>query len=141
VGKGAKSLVDPVLFSAATAESNFISPHILIDVDHTMEVMKDETFGPVMGIMRVTSDQEAVTFMNQSEYALTASIWTRDTIEGERLGEDVECGTLFVNRCDYLDPALAWTGHKESGMGASLGEFGFDAFTLLKSFHIKEIQQ
>lgn len=141
VEMGAKSLVPESEFPALTmdpsAPGNLIAPTILVNVDHTMSMMQEETFGPVMGIMRVKDDAEAIRLMNDSPFALTASIWSKDEEEAERLGAEVECGTLFVNRADYLDPALPWSGHKDSGLGHALGESGFDAYVKLKAIHIK----
>jgi acyl-CoA reductase-like NAD-dependent aldehyde dehydrogenase len=101
--------------------------------------MTEETFGPVVGIMPVESDEAAVRLMNDSRYGLTASIWTSDEGAALRLGDQLETGTVFMNRCDYLDPALAWTGIKDSGRGCSLSMFGYDALTRPKSFHFKRL--
>ena len=96
------------------------------DVDHQMAVMREESFGPVVGIMKVRDDEEAITLMNDSPYGLTASIWTEDMDRAAEIGARVETGTVFMNRCDYLDPGLAWTGVKETGRGVSLSKFGFE---------------
>jgi acyl-CoA reductase-like NAD-dependent aldehyde dehydrogenase len=100
--------------------------------------MREETFGPVVGIMRVADDAEAIRLMNDSPYGLTASVWTRDRAAAERLGERLETGTVYMNRCDYLDPGLAWTGVKATGRGASLSRIGYEALTRPKSFHLRE---
>ena len=102
-----------------------------------MRVMTEETFGPVVGLMAVRDDDEAVRLMNDSRYGLTASIWTADADVAVRIGDRVETGTWFMNRCDYLDPALAWTGVKDSGRGCSLSRLGYDAVTRPKSFHLR----
>jgi acyl-CoA reductase-like NAD-dependent aldehyde dehydrogenase len=102
-----------------------------------MALMREENFGPVVGIMKVSGDEEAVRLMNDSRYGLTASIWTRDLTAAERLAPQVEAGTVFMNRCDHLDPALAWTGVKESGRGASLGRYGYEAVTRPRSYHLR----
>ncbi len=102
-----------------------------------MRVMTEETFGPVIGIMPVKNDEEATTSMNDSRFALTASIWTTDVDAAIRIGDSVETGTWYLNRCDYLDPALAWTGVKDSGRGCSLSRLGYDALTRPKSFHLR----
>ena len=99
--------------------------------------MKDESVGPVVGIMNVTSEEEAVRLMNDSPYGLTAGIWTSDLEAAERIGDHVETGTVFMNRCDYLDPALAWTGVKDTGRGASLSVIGFEMLTRPKSYHLR----
>jgi acyl-CoA reductase-like NAD-dependent aldehyde dehydrogenase len=115
----------------------YLPPEVLVDVDHGMAVMTEETFGPVVGIMAVKDDEEAIRLMNDSRYGLTASIWTRDERAALAIGERVDTGTWFMNRCDYLDPALAWTGVKDSGRGCTLSRLGLEAFTRPKSFHLK----
>ncbi len=115
----------------------YLPPEVLVNVDHGMAVMTEETFGPVVGIQPVKGDEEAVRFMNDSRYGLTASIWTKDADAALRIGERVETGTWFMNRCDYLDPALAWTGVKDSGRGCTLSRLGLETFTRPKSFHLR----
>ncbi|KFY21024.1 hypothetical protein V491_03224, partial [Pseudogymnoascus sp. VKM F-3775] len=124
-------------FEAKPADGNFVAPTLLVDVDHTMDIMREETFGPVIPVMRVTSDAEAVELMNDSQFGLTGSIWTADVERGEELAAEVEAGTVFVNRCDFPSPDLAWTGWKDSGRGVTLSRFGFEQFVRLKSFHVK----
>ncbi|KAF7715445.1 Succinate-semialdehyde dehydrogenase (NAD(+)) [Penicillium ucsense] len=116
---------------------NFVAPVVLTNVNHDMLTMKEETFGPVMPIMKVASDEEAISLMNDSDYGLTASVWTKDIARGEDLIDQIEAGTVFINRCDYPAPDLAWTGWKMSGLGCTLGPRGFDGFVKLKSYHIK----
>src|SRR4030095_13029955 len=99
----------------------------------------EETFGPVVGIMRVANDDEAVRLMNDSPYGLTASLWTLDGDAAERIGERIETGTVYMNRCDYLDPGLAWTGVKNTGRGATLSRIGYETLTRPKSFHLRQI--
>ncbi|HEY0132225.1 MAG TPA: aldehyde dehydrogenase family protein [Allosphingosinicella sp.] len=125
------------LFPADTGDGPYLMPQVLTWVNHSMDVMREETFGPAVGIMQVKDDDEAVRLMNDSAYGLTASIWTGDLDVAERLATEVEAGTVFANRCDYLDPLLAWTGLKESGRGASLGRYGFDSVTRPKSLHLR----
>jgi acyl-CoA reductase-like NAD-dependent aldehyde dehydrogenase len=115
----------------------YLPPEVLVDVNHGMAVMTEETFGPVVGIMAVDGDEQAIELMNDSRYGLTASIWTKDTDAALAIGERVETGTWFMNRCDYLDPALAWTGVKDSGRGCTLSRLGLEAFTRPKSFHLR----
>ncbi|KAJ5280635.1 hypothetical protein N7478_006007 [Penicillium angulare] len=120
-------------------KGNWLAPVVLTNVNHSMVTMKEETFGPVMPIMKVSSDEEAVSLMNDSDYGLTASVWTKDIAAGEKLIDDIEAGTVFINRCDYPAPDLAWTGWKTSGLGCTLGPRAFDGFTKLKSYHIKGV--
>ncbi|CAI7664587.1 unnamed protein product [Penicillium bialowiezense] len=121
-------------------EGNYVVPTILTNTNHSMAVMKEETFGPVIPVMKVGSDEEAVRWMNDSDYGLTASIWTNNLEDGKTLLKQLEAGTVFINRCDYPNPDLAWTGWKNSGMGHSLGPRAFDSFLKLKSYHIREQQ-
>ncbi|KAF7562502.1 hypothetical protein G7046_g1648 [Stylonectria norvegica] len=137
--KGAKDVTpENESFSNPPPKGNFVAPRVLTNVDHSMAVMTEETFGPVIPIMKVKGDAEAIKLMNDSEFGLTASIWTKDTDKGYELAEAVEAGTVFVNRCDYPSPDLAWTGWKNSGKGQTLSRFGFDQFVKLKSFHLKD---
>jgi acyl-CoA reductase-like NAD-dependent aldehyde dehydrogenase len=115
----------------------YLPPEVLVDVHHGMALMQEETFGPAIGIMPVKGDDEAIALMNDSRYGLTASVWTADPEAALRIGERVETGTWFMNRCDYLDPALAWTGVKDSGRGCTLSRLGLEAFTRPKSFHLR----
>ncbi|OLN81203.1 Succinate-semialdehyde dehydrogenase [NADP(+)] 2 [Colletotrichum chlorophyti] len=139
VAKGATDATpENETFSNPPPKGNFVKPTLLTGVDHTMTVMTEETFGPVIPVQRVKSDEEAVRLMNDSEFGLTASIWTKDTDRGYELADQVEAGTVFVNRCDFPSPDLAWTGWKNSGKGQTLSRFGFDQFVKLKSYHIKD---
>ncbi len=134
---GARALIDPGSFAADRAGTPYLAPQALIDVDHSMAVMRDETFGPVAGIMKVKSDEDAISLMNDSAFGLTASVWTRDEDAALAIGGRVETGTWFMNRCDYLDPALAWTGVKDSGRGCTLSDIGYGHLTRPKSFHLR----
>ncbi|KAF4555547.1 Aldehyde dehydrogenase-like protein 16 [Elsinoe fawcettii] len=125
-------------FQNPPKDGNYVAPTVLINVSHDMIVMKEETFGPVVPIMKVKSDDEAVKLMNDSEFGLTASIWTKDVEKGNQLADDIDAGTVFVNRADYPSPDLAWVGIKNSGKGQTLSKFGFDQFSKLKSYHIKD---
>jgi acyl-CoA reductase-like NAD-dependent aldehyde dehydrogenase len=138
VAKGARALIDPAHFAAAD-DGTYLAPQVLIDVDHGMEIMREESFGPVIGIMAVGDDDEALRLMNDSRFGLTASIWTPDLDAALRLGRRLETGTVFMNRCDYLDPELAWVGVKDSGHGCTLSAVGYEQFTRPKSFHMREI--
>ncbi len=140
VRQGARALIDPASFPAAQAGTSYLAPQVLVEVDHTMRFMTEETFGPAIGLMKVTSDDEAVALMNDSPYGLTASIWTADEAVALALGDRVETGTLFMNRCDYLDPALAWTGVKDSGRGCTLSTVGYEHLTRPKSFHFRILE-
>ncbi|KAL0958325.1 hypothetical protein HGRIS_000470 [Hohenbuehelia grisea] len=143
VKAGAKVLVPEELFPVAKPGTAYVAPQVLVDVDHSMEIMTEETFGPVVGIQKVTSDAEAIKLMNDSPYGLTASVWTNASANPAsqdafvEIADALETGTVFLNRCDYLDPALAWTGVKNSGRGISLSKFGFDQLTRAKSIHMK----
>jgi len=139
IEKGAKDVTpENESFQAVPTEGNFVKPTLLTNVNHSMTVMTEETFGPVIPVMKVKSDAEAIKWMNDSEFGLTASIWTKDVEKGEELAESVEAGTVFVNRCDFPSPDLAWTGWKNSGLGVTLSKFGFEQFVKLKSFHVKD---
>ncbi len=137
IQKGAKNLIDPSTFAAHQTGTPYMAPQVLVNVDHSMDIMSEETFGPVVGIMSVKNDEEAVRLMNDSQYGLTASVWTTNLEEAITIGNQVETGTFFMNRCDYLDPALAWTGVKNSGRGCTLSLLGYDVLTRPKSFHLK----
>ena len=137
VVQGARSLIDPTRFGADRPGSAYLAPQVVVDVDHSMSLMREENFGPVVGIMAVPGDDEAVALMNDSEYGLTASIWTQDLDRAIDLGNRIDTGTVFMNRCDYLDPALAWTGVKDTGRGATLSRIGYEHLTRPKSFHLK----
>jgi len=137
VARGARPLIDESRFAAAAPGTPYIAPQVLVDVNHSMAIMRDETFGPAVGIMRVASDDEAIRLMNDSDFGLTAAIFSADPERAEALGDALETGTVFLNRCDYLDPALAWTGVKNSGRGCTLSRVGFEQLTRPKSYHFK----
>jgi acyl-CoA reductase-like NAD-dependent aldehyde dehydrogenase len=134
---GAKSPVDQSRFPADTEGTAYMAPRILTNVSHDMSVMREETFGPVMTVMPVSGDDEAIRLINDSRYGLTSSVWTTDPEAALNIGNHIETGTWFMNRCDYLDPALAWTGVKDSGRGCTLSRLGIETFTRPKSFHLR----
>ena len=139
VAAGATAHVDPKLFAADAAGTPYLAPQILSGVDHSMRVMTEESFGPVVGVMPVADDAEAIRLMNDSAFGLTASVFTRDEEAAIFIGNQVETGTFFMNRCDYLDPALAWTGVKNSGRGCTLSSVGYESLTRPKSYHLKRL--
>jgi acyl-CoA reductase-like NAD-dependent aldehyde dehydrogenase len=137
VAAGATALLQPKDFPKDAAGSAYMAPQVLTGVDHTMRIMTEETFGPAVGVMQVASDEEAIRLMNDSRYGLTAAIWTADVDAAIRIGDRIATGTWFMNRCDYLDPALAWTGVKDSGRGCSLSHLQYERLTRPKSFHLR----
>ncbi len=139
IASGATPLIETGKFKRDTGDTAYLAPQILVDVDHSMRVMRDESFGPVVGIMKVTSDEEAIELMNDSDFGLTASIWTNDRDAAAHIGRGIETGTVFMNRADYLDPALCWTGCKDTGRGASLSVLGYQSITRAKSYHLKTV--
>ena len=139
VSQGAVAHIDPRGFPADKPGTPYLAPQVLTNVNHRMRVMTEETFGPVAPIMPVASDEEAIALMNDSAYGLTAAIWTSDVDAAIRIGDRIETGTWFMNRCDYLDPALAWTGVKNSGRGCALSALGFEQLTRPKSFHLRTV--
>ena len=138
--QGAKRLIDESKFSISKEDNCYVAPQVMIDVDHSMRFMMEETFGPAVGIMPVKDHNEAKQLMNDSPYGLTASIWTKDLDFAKEFGRDIETGTFFMNRCDYLDPALAWTGIKDTGVGCSLSVLAFDQLTRPQSFHMRSLK-
>jgi acyl-CoA reductase-like NAD-dependent aldehyde dehydrogenase len=139
VSLGAHKVVDESKFSIVSQDNCYIAPQILVNVNHDMRFMTEETFGPTVGIMPVESENEAINLMNDSPYGLTASIWTKDLDFSKSFGKKIETGTFFMNRCDALDPALAWTGVKDTGVGCSLSKLAFDHFTRPQSFHMRKL--
>lgn len=146
---GVRSQIDDAVSAGATAHiakfdsddgGAYLTPQILTDVDHSMTVMQEESFGPVVGIMPVSSDEQAIALMNDSRYGLTASLWTADLERAERIGDELETGTVFLNRADYLDPSLCWTGCKDTGRGGGLSMIGYHNLTRPKSYHMKKAQ-
>jgi acyl-CoA reductase-like NAD-dependent aldehyde dehydrogenase len=132
---GAKAHIDTM---PADDGGAYLTPQILTNVNHKMRVMRDESFGPIVGIMSVKDDEEAIALMNDSQFGLTASIWSADIATAEAIGDRIETGTVFLNRCDYLDPALCWTGCKDTGRGQGLSKLAYQALTRPKSYHLKK---
>ena len=139
VAAGATAHIDASAFAMDAPGSAYLAPQVLTGVDHTMSVMRDESFGPVVGIMKVAGDDEAVRLMNDSEFGLTAAIWSEDVAAAKAIGDQLDTGTVFMNRCDYLDPALAWTGCKNTGRGCTLSSLGYEALTRPKSYHLRTV--
>lgn len=137
VRAGAKAHIDPKSFAMDKTGTPYMAPQVLTGVSHKMSVMMEESFGPVIGIMKVADDREAIQLMNDSPYGLTAAVWTEDADAARRIGDEIATGTVFMNRCDYLDPALTWTGVKDTGRGATLSLLGYDALTRPKSYHFR----
>ena len=139
VSKGAADIIDKINFKIAEDSNCYVSPSVLINVNHSMGFMMDETFGPSVGIMKVADENEAAQFMNDSPYGLTACVWTSDKEFALSFGKRINTGTFFMNRCDYLDPGLAWTGVKDTGIGVTLSVLGFDHVTRAKSYHYRTV--
>ncbi|MBS0394601.1 MAG: aldehyde dehydrogenase family protein [Proteobacteria bacterium] len=135
--RGARQLIDAARFPASRAGTPYLAPQVLVDVDHSMPIMREETFGPAVAIMPVADDAQAVRLMNDSDYGLTAAVFSADAAAAEAIADRLETGTVFLNRCDYLDPALAWTGVKHSGRGCTLSRVGFEQLTRPKSYHFR----
>lgn len=138
VAKGAKAYVEPALDVAVADTSCYVPPTLLTDVDETMSIMQEETFGPVACVQTVADDEEAIKHMNDNQYGLTASVWTRDIEAGLRIVDQVEAGTVFVNRCDHADLYLPWGGQKMSGLGRGNGKEGLFGVMDVKSFHVRD---
>jgi acyl-CoA reductase-like NAD-dependent aldehyde dehydrogenase len=136
IAAGATAQIDPALFPQDAGA--YLMPQILTDVTHDMRVMRDESFGPVVGIMAVKDDAEAIRLMNDSNFGLTATLWTQDAKRAEDIADQIETGTVFMNRADYLDPALCWTGCKDTGRGGGLSVIGYHNLTRPKSYHLKK---
>ena len=134
---GATAHIDPALFPQDGGA--YLMPQILTDVTHDMRVMREESFGPIVGIMPVKDDAEAIRLMNDSDFGLTASLWTQDPQRAEAIADQLDTGTVFMNRADYLDPGLCWTGCKDTGRGGGLSQIGYHNLTRPKSYHLKKV--
>jgi len=137
IAAGACPVIEEREFPLSRAGTPYLAPQLLLDAPPASAVMREEIFGPVAGVMKVHSDSEAVERMNDSPFGLTAAIWTRDEAAALTLGDQVDTGTWFMNRCDYLDPALAWVGVKDSGRGCTLSVVGYEHLTRPKSLHLR----
>ncbi|MEX2963733.1 aldehyde dehydrogenase family protein [Microbulbifer sp. TYP-18] len=137
VAAGARAHLSPADFAMDFRGTPYMAPQLLTEVDHSMRLMREESFGPVVGVQKVHDDAEALALMNDSDFGLTAAIYSRDATAAQMLGDQLETGTVFLNRCDYLDPALAWTGVKLSGRGCTLSGIGYEYLTRPKSFHFR----
>ncbi len=137
VKAGATAHIDESAFEKSQAGTPYMAPQVVTGVDHQMSIMREESFGAVVGIMSVSSDDEAVNLMNDSVFGLTASVWTEDEKAAAAIGAQVNTGTFYMNRCDYLDPALAWTGIGQSGRGCTLSSVGYEHLTRPKSYHFR----
>jgi acyl-CoA reductase-like NAD-dependent aldehyde dehydrogenase len=137
IAAGAQPTIDEKRFARSVPGTPYLAPQLLIGVDHGMTVMREEIFGPVAGVMKVSGDEEAIRLMNDSDFGLTASVWTADEGAALSIGDRIQTGTWFMNRCDYLDPALAWVGVKDSGRGCTLSRVGYEHLTRPKSFHLR----
>jgi len=137
VRAGAQPVIDEAKFPSSQPGTPYLAPQLLLNADHSMPVMKEEIFGPVAGLMKVSSDEQAIALMNDTVFGLTAAIWTADEDAALSIGDRIDTGTWFMNRCDYLDPALAWVGVKDSGRGCTLSVVGYEHLTRPKSFHLR----
>ncbi|HET6222812.1 MAG TPA: aldehyde dehydrogenase family protein [Dongiaceae bacterium] len=135
--QGARPLIDAKAFAADKKGTAYVAPQVFKVDDNKNSVMQEECFGPVVGLMKVKNDEEAIRQMNDSEFGLTAAIWTADEEAALRIGDRIDTGTWFMNRCDYLDPALGWVGVKDSGRGCTLSRVGYEYLTRPKSFHLR----
>ena len=136
IALGATPQIDPANFPEDNGA--YLMPQILTNVTQDMRVMREESFGPVVGIMPVKDDAEAIRLMNDSDFGLTASLWTQDAMRAEAIADQIETGTVFMNRADYLDPGLCWTGCKDTGRGGGLSVIGYHNLTRPKSYHLKK---
>jgi len=137
ISMGAKSLVDRSKYPLDNVNSAYVCPTILADATHQMKIMQEDCFGPVFGVMPVKDDEQAIELMNDCDYGLSASVFTQDLDVAMKIGAQVQTGTWLMNRCDYHDPALAWSGVKQSGKGISSSYLGFEQLTRVKSYHMR----
>jgi acyl-CoA reductase-like NAD-dependent aldehyde dehydrogenase len=136
---GAKALIEKQNFPADDGGA-YLMPQVLVNVNHDMRVMMEESFGPVVGIMPVKDDAEALALMNDSPYGLTASLWSADADRALALGRQIDTGTVFLNRADYVDPAVCWTGCKDTGRGGAMSVLGYQSVTRPRSYHFRKVK-
>lgn len=137
VSQGAKVVIGGKATTDGKGKGRFLAPTLLTDVTNDMRIIKEETFGPVVAVQPVDSDEQAVQLMNDSDFGLTASVWTRDLARAEKLTGQLNAGTVFMNRCDFLDPYLPWSGRKDSGKGIGLSHLCFSSFTRTKGYNFR----
>jgi len=116
---------------------NWFEPTVLTRVDHTMALMRDESFGPVIGIQKVASDDQALVLMNDTRYGLTAGVYTPDEARARRILAQVRAGSVYWNCCDRVSPRLPWSGHGDSGVGVTLSTYGIQTFTRPRAWHLR----
>ncbi len=132
--KGARLMVGG---NALKAKGNWFAPTVFADADHSMALMRDESFGPIIGLMAVADDEAAVDLMNDTEYGLTAGVYTADEKRAKRILKNVDAGTVYWNCCDRVSPRLPWSGVKHSGIGLTLSTYGIQTFTRPKAWHLR----
>lgn len=121
-------------------KGSYFEPTVLVDCNHSMDVMRDESFGPIIGIQPVGSDDEALRLMNDTPYGLTAGVYTRDAVKAEALLAELNAGSVYWNCCDRVSPRLPWSGRGHSGIGSTLSVLGIDAFIRPKAWHMRAPQ-
>ena len=136
LAKGARLVLGGVRIEAP---GNWFSPTVLTDTDHSMEVMREESFGPIIGIQKVDDDDEAVRLMNDTEYGLTAGVYTKDEQRAKSMLSQLRAGSVYWNCCDRVSPRLPWSGIGHSGVGLTLSTYGIETFTRPKAWHLKSV--
>ena len=134
VAKGARLLLGG---KREEGKGYYFEPTVLVNVNHNMEIMREESFGPVIGIMKVKNDEQAIELMQDTEYGLTASVYSKDQSRAEKILRNIDAGTGYWNCCDRVSAAVPWSGRKHSGFGATLSHVGIRAFTKPKSYHLR----
>lgn len=137
VSRGGKVLLGGAPTVDAAGLGRFFAPTVIANCNNKMDVMSEETFGPILAVTSVESDEEAVALMNDSKYGLTASVYTTDIDQAKKISQQLNVGTVFMNRCDFVDPSLPWSGRKDSGKGITLSHLGFEGFTRTKGYNFR----